>query len=788
MKVNKFRQVSIATACFLTIASFQVTGQVIKHRLSANAQAVTKINKINKFTKISSITSKVQKAEAQGLPSTPRVTKMQETSTLGTVHVEWQAPTTDTNGNSIDPSKVTYRIATGTKNHETTIADSLTQTAINIKAYEPTKQDFVYFRIYAQTSAGESEGTLTPIIPVGPADNSPYKESFAGGELSHNWAVDITNNGDDSEWTMYTDIDVDDLTAQDGDNGYIGAATLSGGDVTSCIKSGKIKVNAEASTLVFYVYNITDPSDPDALDINTVDVIINGDHVTTKHLVISDFNTGGWHKVAVPLKDYVGQIISFNVLTTFNYYTNTFFDNFQLIDFTDPDLKAEAITLTGKTIVDSEFKIRVMTKNIGISTAKDYFVDLYFNGDVVASKPGKAIEPEQCDTTKFPQVLPITASKDNLYYAKIRYADDKNPANNVTDTLHVTLDLPEYPTPLALKGTRDNDTTVTLSWDAPDMSTAIPDETLESFEDYTAWQHSEVGGWTFVDGDNHKIGAFSNFSIAGINGTKQSFWVSDDRYPKFSHPAFYAHTGDKYLAQFFCTDKVQCDDWAISPKLYGGKQTIKLYARSFSDKYLETMEILYSSAGSDTTDFQLAKKIDAVPAAWTEYAVSLPDGTKHFAVRCTSTDKMMLMVDDATFVPEGATSSLTLKGYNVYRDNVMLNTSLIETTSFTDTTTDASAHKYVVTAIYDRGESCPSNLCCVAPASVTGTHATQPTVTVHNGGITISNASEAAISVFTIDGKLIKRCEAATAPLSVQLPCGIYCVTVGGKASKVIIR
>ena len=136
MKVSKFRQVSIATACFLTIASFQVTGQVIKHRLAADAQTVTKINK---FSKISSITSKVQKAEAQALPSAPTVTKMQETSTLGTVHVEWQAPTTDTNGNPIDPSKVTYRIATGKKNHETTIADSLTQTAINVKAYEPTK-------------------------------------------------------------------------------------------------------------------------------------------------------------------------------------------------------------------------------------------------------------------------------------------------------------------------------------------------------------------------------------------------------------------------------------------------------------------------------------------------------------------------------------------------------------------------------------------------------------------------------------------------------------------------
>lgn len=409
---------------------------------------------------------------------------------------------------------------------------------------------------------------------------------------------------------MYTDIDVEDLTAQDGDNGYLGASTLAGGGVTSCIKAGKIKVSPAASTLVFYTYNIVDHSDPDALDENTIDVTVNGDHVTKKHIVISDFKTEGWHKVAVPLNSYIGQTVTFNVSTTFNYYTNTFFDNFQVMPFADPDLKAENITITGRPVVDSEFKIRVMTKNAGVTTAKTYQVDLYRNGNLVATKAGKAIEGERSDTVKFNQVLPITSPKDNHYYAVIRYDGDQDLSNNVTDTLLVSLELPDFPVPTALTGTRTTDTAVKLSWTAPDMTTAVPDETLESFEAYAAWQHTKVGGWTMVDGDGHEIGSFSNFSISGINGTKQSFWVSDDRYPKFTNSAYYAHTGNKYLAQFFCRDKVQCDDWAISPKLYGGHQTVKLYARSFSDRYPETMELLYSTTTNDTASFTLAQKVE----------------------------------------------------------------------------------------------------------------------------------------------------------------------------------
>ncbi len=69
---------------------------------------------------------------------------------------------------------------------------------------------------------------------------------------------------------------------------------------------------------------------------------------------------------------------------------------------------------------------------------------------------------------------------------------------------------------------------------------------------------------------------------------------------------------------------MQSDDWAITPELYGGPQTVNLWASSFeADKgqsqYLESFEVLASSTGLETDDFELIGHVDNVPAKWTSY-------------------------------------------------------------------------------------------------------------------------------------------------------------------------
>jgi hypothetical protein len=86
----------------------------------------------------------------------------------------------------------------------------------------------------------------------------------------------------------------------------------------------------------------------------------------------------------------------------------------------------------------------------------------------------------------------------------------------------------------------------------------------------------------------------------------------------------------------------------------------------------------------------------------------VPEGTSYFAVRCIRRS-VMLMVDDFTFAPAATDEApRTLTGYNVYCDGKMIAFVPVPETSYTGEKADNSA-TYYVTAVYEQGESLPSN-------------------------------------------------------------------------------
>ncbi len=93
---------------------------------------------------------------------------------------------------------------------------------------------------------------------------------------------------------------------------------------------------------------------------------------------------------------------------------------------------------------------------------------------------------------------------------------------------------------------------------------------------------------------------------------------------------------------------------------------------------------------------------------WREYTFDVPEGTTYFAVRCIRRC-VMLMVDDFTFAP-AATSEAprTLTGYNVYCDGELIAFVAAPETSYTSQMAGNDA-TYYVTAVYEQGESLPSN-------------------------------------------------------------------------------
>ena len=156
------------------------------------------------------------------------------------------------------------------------------------------------------------------------------------------------------------------------------------------------------------------------------------------------------------------------------------------------------------------------------------------------------------------------------------------------------------------------------------------------------------------------------------------------------------------------------------------------------------------------------------------------------AIRATSVDKYMLMIDDITArLASSPRLELTVKGYNVYRDSKRVNSETIAATGYTDSGGSAGAQTYVVTVVYDRGESLPSER-ATAPASLDNIADDAITVRARNGVITIKGAEDLAVTVNTPDGRTVYTTAHASAYESVTVASGIYIVTAGSRAYKVM--
>lgn len=275
--------------------------------------------------------------------------------------------------------------------------------------------------------------------------------------------------------------------------------------------------------------------------------------------------------------------------------------------------------------------------------------------------------------------------------------------------------------------------------------------------------------------------------------SQQSWWIFDNTHEDFNNGSFATLSGNKFLASMISGIKgqgtVQNDDWAISPELFGGPQTVTVNARSYSmlESELETFEILYSTGSLKPEDFVSVALFANIPNQYQPYEAELPDGAKHFAIRNCSNAKYVLMVDDVTFIPAGDPAAFTINGYNVYRDGVKLNDAPVEENEFVDENAGTGSHDYNVSVLYSAGESKFSNTYNPTQSGIALTPANDTwRVITGTGSLTVNNAP-AAITVATPDGRIVAK--AAAAPtVTLPLPAGIYVVASGNSVAKVAVK
>lgn len=718
-------------------------------------------------------------------PAVPANFLMTSTTGSGDVRLTWDAVDTDCNGNKINPALVTYSIYRIKGEEQIEIATGIKDTAYAFEAVEDGSQEFVQCAVFAATEGGYGSGAISEMLAVGTPYESLY-ESFANKRISYIWGVNNTGGG---SWNLFSDTSS--FSSQDKDNGFMGMVASGAGDNAEFISGFVSLKNMENPTLSLYTFNMM--GEGGTPDENTLYVYVrdeNGEFAEVAGGTVQELcnSVSGWCKVSVDLAAYKGKVIQFKLKAEATNFVYVLIDNISIAPRIDNDLNAIDITAPSSVNTGSKFCINVKVRNDGYKAARDYTVDLYSGKDLIESKDGLEIQPGNEETFVFEREMSPVAAEPQNYHAVINYSIDGNPDNNNTSSITVTPIKPKFPVVDNLKASCSADG-IKLNWNAPDFNAKKGMPVTDDFEDAGSFADA-YGDWIFVDADKSPVGGFNQTEIPGIEpgSTKGSFWVWDQN--MLGNETFEAHSGDKFLFALYRSDEQQSDDWAVSPNLDGARQTVSFYAKSYDAEYPEYIEVWYSTGSTDIKDFVKLDGIGGdVPEEWTLYEAELPEGAKRFAIRSCAKNSFMLMVDDVTYIPEVRTDYV-IKGYNVYRNGVRINDTMLTAPGYVDTdVVEDSSYSYQVTTVYEEGESAGSNEEAVVYtiSGVGELESESPSIRLNPGHIEIINPVGDEVRIVDANGMvLINTIDKKY--LDVPVTPGVYIVKIGDYTRTVMMK
>ena len=388
-----------------------------------------------------------------------------------------------------------------------------------------------------------------------------------------------------------------------------------------------------------------------------------------------------------------------------------FVDNIQVRDVLAHDL---AVTMTAPESLKKgqTGKVSAKVTNYGENTATSYSVRLLDGNEVVETKDvTEPLDPMASASFDFDYATSIfnEASMADLT-VEVVYSQDLNQDNNKA-TASVSLISSSKPAPAVVTAAVNESGAVDIDWKAPTVETS---QVTDGFDSYDTWSTEGFGGWTTIDGDKGQCGLLFNEYEYGHQGEPFAFEIFEPNAVSSdlleTNPEMTPHSGDKYaIAVYSVLDDefVDADNWLVSPSLSGEEQTVSFYALNQADSqnsYPETIELLYSTTGTDPDDFSLVKTVTIESGNWTEVSFDVPEGATYFAIHHVTTEGgYMLGIDDVTFVAGAG----TLTGYNIYRDGKVIATVDGATLKYTDAAGQGDKSTYAVSAVYTDGESVP---------------------------------------------------------------------------------
>lgn len=719
------------------------------------------------------------------VPMAPKNVVISRTDTEGMVKLTWDPVTTDVNGMKITGT-VKYTVTSTYGGTTKLLTKDLTATSYTYLTNGSDDQMFVECTVVATTAAGTSEKAVSATIPVGEA-YTDFEESFPEGAPTLIWGESKTS--DTAQWQIYNEESG--YESADADNGFL---TFYGGDRgdNAMLFSGLISLKNVANPgLQFQVYNNATTNSPnnDRLKVLLRDGN-NLEWITIFDKSVEEAIDGksGWTKVMVSLKEYAGHDVQIAFVGEVVNYFYLFIDAIKVGALPATDMCIGRLSAPASAKTGDKFVVSMNVKNYGATATDNYSVELYQDGVLLQTQKGKQVAPGAQVNIDFNVTMAPDAVDVVRYMGKVVANGDANTADNSSLAIRVQPGFANVPGATGLKVTGTLTGSV-LTWTAA-KATPAGQAITQDFEDGDSFA-AVYGDWIFVDADNSPVSGPKDMNIPNIEYgvTKGSFWIWDNA--EVTSEDYEPHGGTKCLFTLFRKDDGKADDWAISPELYGTKQTISFYASSIASIYPEQIEIYYSMGGTEIKDFIKIEEIGGkVPGKWTLYTFEVPEGAKRFAIRSCATGAFSLRIDDVTFIPADPMAGATLLGYDVYRNREKVTAEPVPVCNYTDSgLTEGQNYTYRVVAVYDKAYGKPSNSASFRfeGAGISAAEADALSVTAANGHIVISGAEGLQVSITAINGIILYNGVAGDS-LSVAAAPGIYVVNAGGKTCKINVK
>ncbi len=676
------------------------------------------------------------------------VSDVTATDYLSSVLLSWQkVGEVGSHGGYVDPQSVEYTIYACFPN--STVTDGPIASVTDADSYQldfvtnEGEQGYQTWYVTARNDAGESylEEESSATVLTGKPYDLPLVEGFAGGNSHYYW--------DSNSYPLLFS------QSSDGDDGAMALTSMQAGDIF--LTSGKLNVkDATNPTLLF------DAAGFGVESVNVIGRIDSGDGV---ELATESLSNNSYKTVKVDLNSLkggnyaqVGLTATITKPTVVDWGGEIqeegdalVIDNIRIVDLLQHNLAVEVEAPTSVQ-AGKNASIKATVTNWGEQTAKDYTITISVGDEVIMQETiadqlapfAKREFTSEYNTTVFDE------TGERTLRVQVDYISDMKVEDNIVEAT-ISINDSSLPSPIDLTAEDKGDAGVELNWNAPVVEPADYTETFDNTDAFTtfsvggisATQHEgSISEWTLYDGNGSEVYSWNNDNISYENRYAPSAWMPFD-IAKAGFTNETGHSGTQVMMSM-CPIPDEggtapaADHWLISPELPGTEQEISFYLRAITKQYgAESFEVLVSKTDNKVESFELLESFASDEESWTQFFVTLPEGTKYFAIRHTSTDIFGVMVDDITFNYGG-----TVNKFNIYYEDQLVATVENGVTTYTIAAEqlEGGEHTFAVTAVYANGqESKP----------------TTATITVSSDIRQIIVEGE-PIDIYTVDGRLLR--------------------------------